>query len=110
MAVDAVNCRDFQEKLRWALGFWDQKNRHAVDFYGMKAVIRLLDQVEENGFMDGPTDDELDELLYRRKHDPPKLVEERATDVFQAYPNNSDGTVDFDDILKPTERVILARE
>ncbi len=45
--IDAVNCRQFDEKLRWGLALWDQKNRKAIDFYGMKRVVQLLDQVSK---------------------------------------------------------------
>lgn len=110
MAIDAVNCRTYGDKFRWAIGFWDQTHRKAVDFYGMKRVIALLDQVEENGFMDGPSEEQMDELLFRRKLDPPKLVEDRATDVFQLYVNNADGTVDVDELLKTSDKIIYARE
>ena len=108
--IDAVNCKLYDEKLRWALGLWDQRCRKAVDFNGMKRVIQLMDQVEENGFMDGATDEDLDEIFFRRKMDPPKLVEDRATDVFQLYSNNADGTIDISELQKTSAKVIYARE
>ncbi len=35
--------------------------------------------------MDGATDEDMDEIFFRKKMDPPKLVEERVTDIFQVF-------------------------
>ena len=110
MAIDAVNCKEFEEKLRWGLGFWDQKGRKAIDFYGMRRTLQMLDQVEENGFMDGPTDDDLDNILFKKKLDPPKPAEERATDIFQQYSNNADGTIDINELETVPCKIIYARD
>ncbi len=60
--------------------------------------------------MDGPTDEDLDEIYFRKKLDPPKLVEDRATDVFALYVNNADGTVDVEELAKTSQKIIYARE
>ncbi len=81
--------------------------------------------------MDGATDEDMDEIFFRKKMDPPKLVEERVTDIFQVfvsscclfrtlvlifliisqlYANNSDGTIDMEEIEKTSAKIIYARE
>ncbi len=108
--IDAVNCKVYEEKLRWGLGVWDHRCRRAIDFYGMKRVLMLMDQVEENGYMDGATNDDLDEIFFRKKQDPMKLAEDRATDIFQLYPNNADGTIDISELEKTPAKIVYARD
>ncbi len=110
MALDAVNCKEYDEKLRWAIGLWDQKKRNVIDFYGMKRILQLMDQVEENGFMDGATEEDMDNLMFRRKLDPLKLVEDRVTDLFQVLPNNTDGTIDITELENAPAKIVYARD
>ena len=110
LAVDAVTCKTFSDKMRWAFGVWDQKRRGSINMYGIKVVIRLLDQIEENGFTDGISDEEKEELLYKRKIDPLKLVEDRAEDIWQFCDLNQEGRIELEEFLLVQERLVYARE
>ncbi len=105
--IDAVNYNTPREKLHWALRLWDQQCRSVIDHYGMQRVFQLMDQVEENGFMDGPSEDELIELNLKKK-ELPKPPEERADEVFRYHDNNIDGTVAIDLIRETPLKVISA--
>ena len=110
MAVDAVSCKTFSDKMRWAFGVYDQRKKGSIDMYGIKVTLRLLDQIEENGFMHGITDEEKEELLYKRKIDPLKLVDDRAEDIWQFCDLNQEGRIDLEEYLRVQERTVYARE
>ena len=63
--MDAVTCHSIPDKMRWAFNLYDRTKKGFVDRDGLNVILRLLDQVESDGFMNGATEDELDELTYR---------------------------------------------
>ncbi len=104
-----MNCSTYEEKLKWALTLWDKRGRRAIGSYGLKRVLQLLDQVEENGFMDGPSEHELEKITFRRALDKPKAVEDRVEDILQLYPITGDGLIAFEELQKVPEKVAYAR-
>ncbi len=111
VAIDAVNCTTFEEKLKWALALWDnRRGRRAVGTYGLKRVLQLLDQVEEDGFMDGPSELELEKITFRKRLDRPKPVEERVDDILRVYPITADGCIAAEELEKVPEKMAYARE
>ena len=48
----------------------------------MEELLGMLDQVQIGGFIDGPTEQEYDEVVYKRGHDEkPKRADERKDDI-----------------------------
>ncbi len=109
MAMDVITCRDISSKCRWAFLLLDQTRRNGVEFHEVVTILQLLDQVEENGFMDEPTEDQYDDLMYRRKHELPKLVDDRVRDIWERC-EIRDGLLSLEELEKVPERVLFARE
>lgn len=63
--MDCVTCKTAEDKLRWASTLYTKNTFGAIDVDGLQFVLRLTDEIEENGFLNGPSEEELEELLYR---------------------------------------------
>ena len=48
----------------------------------MEELLNMLDQVQFDGFIDGPTEQEYDDVVYKRSNDEkPKRADERIDDI-----------------------------
>ncbi len=107
LAIDALNCHTYEEKLKWSLTLWDKRGKKALGIYGLKRVLQLLDQVEEDGFVDGPSEHELEKIISRRSERMARTVEDRVEDVLRLYPiTRGDGLVTFEQLQKVPEKMI----
>ena len=110
-ALDAVTCKTTHDKLRWAFMLFDQRRAGSVARDDLTLIVNLMDQVEEKGFINGATEDEADDLLFKRKLDPLKLVDDRVTDIWVACDITAENRLTMDDFLKRvTDRIIYARD
>ena len=109
LCIDVLNCKCFTDKLRWAFNFYDQDRLGYIDMSSLFTIIPLMDQVVQPGFMEGATEEELDEINYRSKPDPFQKVEVRARNVWDLVELNSEGRVDLEEFLKAPERAVHAR-
>ena len=60
--------------------------------------------------MDGVTDEELDELLYRHRAEPLKILDERVDDVFHSMETNAEGKMELEPFTRISERVLFCRD
>ena len=68
--MDAVTCKTLRDKMTWAMGLINPGSKNdSLEECHLTLFIRLLDLVENNGFMNGPTEEELDELIFRKRPD-----------------------------------------
>lgn len=65
--------------------------------------------MEANGFINGPTDDQLDEFLFKRDAEGPKSSEERASDIV-ARVMIVNGQITLEEFMKLPEKIIYARD
>ena len=107
-----INVDGFPSKLRWAFNLLDNHTgkRGSVDRRGIRTLIRILDPVEFKGHMEPPSEEEVDEMLYRRNLDPMKLVEDRVEDVYDICEVDKEGRVNLEAFMKTPERVIFCRD
>ncbi len=110
LAMDAVTCKTTEDKMRWATSLYDKNKTGSIDIYGLKCMLKLIDEIEDNGYMNGPSEEELEELLYRKKLDPLKLVEDRAQDIWEKIEKQPDGRIDLEQLFKTPSKYIYARE
>ena len=48
----------------------------------LEELLNMLDQVQFDGFIDGPTEQEYDDVVYKRSNDEkPKRADERIDDI-----------------------------
>ena len=66
--MDCVTCKTTEDKLRWAVSLYSKNKCGTIDIDGLQVVLKLIDPVEDNGFINGPSDEDLEELLYRFIH------------------------------------------
>ena len=73
-----------------------------------------MDLVENNGFVNEPTEDEMDELLFNRPQGFLGCTEDRIEAIHKSIGFDdeviSDLFISYDDIVRIPERVIYARE
>ena len=112
VTMDVLTCKTTNEKFRWAFSLYDQKKSGGINFYGLKKVLILLEEVEYNGFMDTPTQEELDEINYRRtaKFEPLKLAEDRAKDIWTKLELPVEGDLTAEDINRVPMKFVFARD
>ena len=83
-------------------------NRH------IPLLVQLMDLVENNGFVNEPTEDEMDELLFNRPQGFLSPVEDRVETIHKLIGFDSeivsDLLISYDDIVKLSESVVYARQ
>ena len=109
MCIDVLNCKCFMDKLRWAFNLFDQNRLGYIEMCNLHTIIPLMDQVEQPGFMDGATEEQIDEVNYRLKPDPFQRVEMRVKGVWEVVELNEEGKIPMEHFLKVPERVVHAR-
>ena len=97
------------DKLRWAFNLYDQERRGVIDLASLYTIIPLMDQVEQTGFMDGATDEQLDEINYRSRPDPFQRLDTRAKNVWDVCDLNTEGMIEIEEFVKVPERMIHAK-
>ncbi|TRY61456.1 hypothetical protein TCAL_06680 [Tigriopus californicus] len=108
--IDVLNCDQLQSKVRWAFAICDSEKMGSISRPSVHMMIRLLDQVAEKGFMNPPTDEEIEDMTYRRNMDPFKLAEDRVDDIMRTGELDHEGKISIEALLKMSERVIYARD
>jgi len=78
--------------------------------YGKSSSAIFFAQIEIDGFPGGATQEQIDELLFRKKVDTLKLVDERAKEAYEQYEKNVDGTIEIEKIFNLPERIVYARD
>ena len=76
MVIDAVNCKNTGDKIRWAYGLITGNPKRGIIFGQLEILVRLMDEVEFRGFTHGPTEDERDEMVMYYTSEPLHLRNE----------------------------------
>ena len=65
-----MTCKTKEEKLRWAYTVVNRQNKgnkeRGITFVQLEKSIRLLDEIAHGGYVNGPNQDEYDDIMYRR--------------------------------------------
>ena len=108
--LDCVNCKTLKDKLKWATAVVSGGKQRSIQASQLEHLVTLMDLVERNGFVNGPTEDELNDFLYRRPEEPLLDAEERIRRIMtETNVIKSDSFIEYDLIINLPKRIIYAR-
>ena len=110
--MDGVTCRSLKDRLTWAAGLVSKGGKQRpVRHADLGLILRLLDLVEVDGFMREPTQDELNEVLFR-KIQPMVPVDDRINMMLTRWgeSDNSIVCIEYESLASLPENIVYARE
>ena len=108
--LDCANCKTLKDKLTWAAGIISGAKRRSIPVAKAELFVRLMDLVEKNGFVNGATEEEIDELLYKKPEQPLLSADQRVEKVLsEVIVARNQSVIQFDKIVALPEKIIYAR-
>ena len=80
--MDSLSCKDTHDRIHWAFKLVNRKCTRGINLGQLELLLKILDQVEHPGYLEGPTEDEYENLMYRRRIFTPVEAKVRAEDIW----------------------------
>ena len=112
--MDAVTCKTVRDKLSWACGLVAPGQR-PIDLGNLPIMLQLMDLAERNGFISGPSEDELNEILFSRPLDSLMSVQDRVALILERTSSNKEaqnytGAIDHEAIVSLPASIVYAKD